>query len=155
MQALNGMLVMIGMGALGTALRDFASGHGERTRERSAGKWVVDSIDRSGILSLYMEFDQLSGKLTGMSPANAIAGEAPSRFAARGLAGQALGPSFGLATDLATTTRGVVEDEFTQSELHKIRRLLPGQNVFYTSWLFDQLEKGISESANLPETEGD
>jgi hypothetical protein len=156
MQALNGMMVMIGLGALGTAMRDFTSGHPERIQERTARQWVTNAIDRSGILSLYMEFDQLLSKTTGgLSPMSLIGGEAPSRFAARNMAGQALGPSFGGAQDLLTATRSLFEGDVTQSDVHKWRRLVPGQNLFYTGILFDQLERGIGETFGLPETGND
>ncbi|WP_299444682.1 hypothetical protein [uncultured Rhodospira sp.] len=152
-QALSGIMLMVGLGAMATAFRDISSGNHDRIKERSTGQWIVDSVDRSGVLSLYMEADQLMAKASGHSPATLITGgEAPSRFAARNLVGQALGPTFNTAQDLGLTTRSLLSGEtFTQSDLHRLRRMIPGQNLFYTDYLFDRLEAGLSEGMGLPE----
>jgi hypothetical protein len=79
-------------------------------------------------------------------------GGPPPRFATRNLTGQLLGPTFNTTQELATTTRALLSgDDFTQADLHRLRRLIPGQNLFYTSVLFDRLEAGLAESLGLPE----
>lgn len=149
--AMNGILLMIGLGAAATAMRDIVS-DGE-VRDRDGREWALDAIDRSGALSLFIELDAVADKFSGgnLSLQRAITGQEASRFASRDVLGQLLGPTAGAVEDIASATQGALQDDFTQSDLHKLRRLLPGQNVFYTRWLFDQMEEAIGDSFGLPE----
>lgn len=143
--ALNGIALMIALGGVGRATLDFAS-FGE-VQDRSARQWVVESVDRSGILGLLVEADALTSKALGVSPLTAISGEEISRFQSRNFAGQLAGPAAGALNDLALAARGVIEDDFTQADLRKLRRLAPGQNLFYVRYLLDQL----TQATGLPE----
>ena len=43
-------------------------------------------------------------------------------------------------------------DPFTARDLHTLRGMLPLQNLFYLSWLFDLGEEQIASGFNMPET---
>lgn len=151
MQALNGVLVMAAVGAAATALRDIVN-EGE-VRERSSREWIVEGVDRSGVLSLFIEGDAMVGRSIGHSVASVISGgEGPTRFAGRNFIGQALGPSAGTFEDLRQTLFDLGSGgDFTASDLHRIRRLMPMQNVFYLNQVFDAAEEGIARAAGIPE----
>lgn len=150
MATLNGVLVMGALGMMVTALKDLTI-HGE-VRERSIEQWIVEAVDRSGIISLYMELDSLVAKTGAPTPITAFTGESPSRFASRNLIGQLAGPAIGTLEDVARSAGNLLSGEnFSASDLHQIRRLIPGQNLFYLGWLFDQLE----DSVDLPDNRRD
>lgn len=149
MVTLNGLMFMVGMGALGTALRDYASG-GE-LRERTTAEWVRDAVDRSGALGMYFEMESLSDKAFGISPTGAFTGKEASRFASRDFFGQLLGPTAGLASEILQVISGIKDGTVTQSDARRIQKLIPGQNHFLTRYWVDQLGKTIAEGLGLPE----
>lgn len=149
MVTLNGLMAMIGLGALSTALRDIATDGS--VRERTGRQWAVDAVDRSGVLAMFMEGDALMDKFTGIGIARSISGEQASRFAARGAIGQALGPTFGLAEDIQKALLTATDDTFTQSDTKTLRRLVPAQNLIGVSALFDGMERGVNSALGIPE----
>ena len=64
-----------------------------------------------------------------------------------------LGPSAALVTDVGDAMIGLSRGEFTQSDLHKFRRMVPLQNLFYLRYLFNLSEQAVGEGLNLPEKE--
>lgn len=156
---LGGLAVLFGMGALSQALRDVAD-TGE-VKDRTAREWAVNAVDRSGALGLLVEADAIFNKLGGLpgeagGAMQSLAGAEPSRFAQRGLAEQLLGPTASAVEDLRAALAAVNEDaggarDFTMGELRRLRRLVPGQNLFYLNYLFDQAEAGLGGAMGLPE----
>ena len=148
--ALNGLMVLVGMGVVGTKLRDIAAA---RDVDRSPEQWVVEGVDRSGVMSMFFEFDALSEKFAGASPTKFVTGEPVSRFASRGRLAQLLGPTAGLVEDVADATSGFVKGDVVQSDLHRLRRLVPGQNLFMLRALLDRVEEGAAKSLGIPKTQ--
>lgn len=149
-QAMSGLAAMFGLGLMTVAIKDVSS-TGE-IKERTPRQWAVDAFDRSGMAAIFMEGDALMSKTVGFSPATMIAGREPSRFAQRNLVEQALGPTAGLIQNAAAaaTVAGHTR-EFTLADLHKIRKLVPGQNLFYLQYLFNKLEEGAGNGLGLPD----
>ena len=111
-----------------------------------------DRLDRSGLMGLFMEGDALMGKMTGgHSVASMLAGREPTRFAERGALAQAMGPSAGLVDDLSRAVAGITNKDFTQPDLRRLRRLIPGQNLFYLQYLLNKAEDGLGNGLGLPE----
>lgn len=148
MATMNGIMVMVGSGVLSRALLDIVT-DGE-VRERSGEQWIAEGIDRSGAMAIFFELDSIMEKFTGASVVKGLTGEEPSRFAQRGQLAQLLGPTAGLVEDVARAGLAANRGEFTQSDLHKIRRLAPLQNVFYLRFLFTKMEEAAGEAAGLP-----
>ena len=156
---LGGLAVLFGMGALSQALRDIAD-TGE-VKDRTAREWAVNAVDRSGALGLLVEADAIFNKLGGLpgekgGVMQSLAGAEPSRFAQRGLVEQVLGPTASAVEDLRAALAATNEDmggarDFTMGELRRLRRLVPGQNLFYLNYLFDQAEAGLGGALGLPE----
>jgi hypothetical protein len=119
MATLNGILLMVGLGGLSTAVRDLTA-KGE-TRDRTPAQWAADSMDRSGVAALFFEGDALIEKFAGAGPVSALTGQDVSRFAGRDLLSQALGPTAGMIGDAATAAAGILKDDVTKSDIHKLR----------------------------------
>ena len=149
-QVMSGLTAMFGLGLMTVAIKDIAS-TGE-VKDRTPRQWAVDAFDRSGMAAIFMEGDSLMAKSVGFSPATLIAGREPSRFAQRSLIEQIAGPTAGLiqSAAAAATVAGHTR-ELTLVDLHKIRKLVPGQNLFYLQYLFNKMEEGAGSALGLPD----
>jgi hypothetical protein len=75
---------------------------------------------------------------------NKLIGAPPmSRYASRNIMGALLGPSAGTIEDLNGVTGAMAQGEFTEADLRRIRKLLPGPNLFYIRQLLNTLEEDI------------
>ena len=142
--ALNGFLLSV---ALGTATYGAKQYVADRPIETDSKKLIIESLDRSGAFGYFWDVNNSVEKLTrGSVGVNALAGAPPmSRYASRNLAGALLGPSLGTVQDITDVTGAITEGEFTEKELHKMRKLLPGQNLFYMRQLLNSLEEKVAE----------
>jgi hypothetical protein len=134
------LTTMVGLGLGVRALKDMGS-HGE-VQEREPGEWVGEAIDQSGVLGLFIDVDQAIARTGIPTPYTLLAGR-PTRLSQRGALDIIAGPMGGLADDTTTALNSALSGEFTQRDLHKLRRLVPAQNV---PFLAVMLDKAISES---------
>lgn len=115
--------------------------------------WITEGIDRSGITGWFFDVNNIVEKATrGTVGVNALVGGPPmSRYASRNVTGALLGPSFGAAQDIFQITGGAFSGDFSQSDTHAARRLLPGQNIPYLRHLFDKVEEGVNATMGIKE----
>lgn len=115
--------------------------------------WIAEGVDRSGIAGWAFDLNNIVEKATrGTVGVNALMGGPPmSRYAQRNVTGALLGPSFGMAQTIFGLTGSVASGEFTQSDTHAARRLLPGQNIPYLRGIFDAIEAGSNSALNINE----
>ena len=118
--AVASMAMALALGGLVVITKDMIR-HGE-IQERSNGQWVRDVLDRSGALAWLSPYAAAIEKTTGL-------GAGGSRYQAVNTIGQIAGPSFGLATDLATGINALTDPERTDGA-DKLRRLAPYQALF-------------------------
>lgn len=142
--ALSGLMTLVGVGMMTYMFKQLETG---RELSDNPGKWVAEGIDRSGALAMFTEYNNIAEKLgfpgyytalQGMFP-NADQSAPASRYAQRNLVGSALGPSFGFASDLVTSTGAVnrfigdtvkgEDAELSDSEVRTLKGLIPGQNL--------------------------
>jgi len=148
LQALNGFLMMTGLGSLAYGLKQYVAA---RPISDDPEKLIVESLDRSGAFGYFWDINNMLEKGTrGNFGVNSLLGAPPmSRYASRNVVGAMLGPSLGTAEDIIQVIGGASSGEFTQKELRKLRKLLPGQNLFYMRRLLNELEKEAGRG--LPE----
>lgn len=140
--ALNGFLLSVALGSLTYGLKQWTSG---QPIETDPDKLIVESLDRSGAFGYLWDVNNTMEKLTrGTVGVNAMVGAPPmSRYASRNLAGSLLGPTLGTVQDITDVAGAASTGEFSEKELHKIRKLLPAQNLFYMRRLLDHLEEKV------------
>ncbi|MCP4272999.1 MAG: hypothetical protein GY781_13740 [Gammaproteobacteria bacterium] len=140
--ALNGFLMSVALGTLTYGLKQWTSG---REVETDPDKLIVESLDRSGAFGYLWDVNNTVEKLTrGTVGVNAMVGAPPmSRYVSRNLAGSLLGPTLGTVQDITDVAGAASTGEFSEKELHKIRKLLPAQNLFYMRRLLDELEEKV------------
>ena len=95
---------------------------------------ALNMLDRSGLMGITFEATGILDKMSGgaLDPARLFGSEAEvARQKARGVIGQVLGPSFGLAEDAINFTGSLFRDDQTPGERKAGMRLAPFGNLWY------------------------
>jgi hypothetical protein len=144
---LNGVMIMLGLGALTYQFKSTLAG-----KETSAkpSVWVAESVDKSGLTGWLMDANNVVEKVTrGHVGISALTGEQISRYASRNATASLLGPSLGTVQDFLDVIGAGMTGEFGKKDMHKMRQLVPAQNVFYLRTLFDRVEKATGDTMGL------
>lgn len=141
--ALNGVLMSVGLGMMSYAVYAAASG---RPLSDDPAHWVREGFDRSGMMFWLTDLNNVAGKWFGFTGS--------SRYASRGVVDSFLGPTAGLAKDVVQATGAATRGQWTATDSHALRRLMPLQNLFYLRRLFDSAEEGVNEALGVPAPRG-
>jgi len=142
--ALNGLILST---ALGAAVYGAKQKLGNREISSDLDQVLTEALDRSGALGYLSDLNNIMEKATGGTIGiSALTGSGGmSRYASRNAVGAALGPSFGTAEDLRKIIYATTAGDFTKSDVHTVRKMLPYQNLFYIRGLLDKLEEQAQE----------
>lgn len=133
-----GVCSALAMGAMGYVISAKIRRPNEEV-DLSWEKLTKEAVDRSGVLGVFMEGFNMAEKLLGN---NGV-----SRYQNRGFSGTFLGPTAGLAEDIAylinKMSRSISDDniQMTTKDAEKFMRLAPYQNLFYLYYLNRQVTK--------------
>lgn len=146
--ALNGVLMMAGMGSMVYAAKTTMAG---REVSDDPRVWISEGIDRSGLTGWFFDVNNIAEKATrGTVGINSlIGGPQMSRYASRNVVSSIAGPTFGLSQDFFQLTGAGFSGDWKESDSHAMRRLLPYQNVLYLRQAFDQMENGINQTTGV------
>lgn len=140
-QVLEGLMFGLLMGSLALETKSALAG---REPPSNPGDYVYDSLDRAGWFGWLNEPIQMGAKMSGgaLAPNRLWGSERAqvSRYASRNLLGALLGPSTDLLGDLSQVTSSMGRGEWTEGDVTAARKLIPFQNLFYFSWLLQQIE---------------
>ena len=138
--ALNGFLMSVALGSVTYGLKNYVAG---REIETDPDKLIIESLDRSGAFGYFWDINNTISKVTrGTFGVERMLGVSPmSRYVSRNGYGALFGPSFGTGADVYELIGAMTSGEFTKRDLHTVRKLLPGQNLFYIRTLLNELEK--------------
>lgn len=147
---LNGTLLMMALGAFTYAVKEKAAG---RDVSDDPAVWATNAFDRSGLTGWLIEANNITEKATrGRVGLSALTGEQITRYGTRNIYGTFLGPSADAVADIFQVSGSIFAGDTTQSDLRKARQLLPFQNLFYIRGLLNEVEEGVGDSLNLPDT---
>lgn len=149
-ETMSGIMTALGLGAFSYAAKQWVAG-----REVSDNPlvWAVEAIDKSGITGWLMEVNAISEKATrGRVGASAITGEPVSRYASRNVVGAFFGPTPDAVADIFQVSGSIFAGDTSKADLHKIRGLLPFQNLFYVRGLLNKVEDEAGDAIGLPDT---
>jgi len=144
-----GAIGMVMLGGVAESLKREISG---RDQPEDFGDFMFSAIDRSGILGLIMDGNNIIDQGTPLrGPLNAILGAPTStRYDARNILDVFMGPSVGTAQDTISASNALIDvlggGEASAADIARFRRLLPFQNLFYTRWLFDEIQDSATEA---------
>lgn len=141
MQTFSGWSMILGLGVMVTAAKDMYN-KGAIDKDRELGGWIRDGIDRSGLLSVFMQFDNYADKGLGLSVTRTLTGEGASKYAGRGFLEQVAGPTAGFVTDAQRGLYNAFTGDLTKTDLHKLFRLGPGFGLPFVRQGFDAIEAG-------------
>ena len=148
----NGLLLSVGLGGVVYGAKQMLAGREIDVRPE---KVILEAVDRSGVTGYWMDVNNMISTATsGTVSIGRIAGidDPMSRYATRNVAGIFLGPTAGAVEDMARVLRAFGQlgnEEFRESDLHAIRKLIPYQNLFYTRKLFDIAEENMADALDL------
>ncbi|MBZ9683123.1 hypothetical protein LB531_20915 [Mesorhizobium sp. CO1-1-2] len=147
---LNGVLLSLGLGAITYWARKTIA---DEPTSEDPRVWAVEALDWSGLTGWAMDANGVLEKATrGKYGLSMFTGKQISRYASRNTAGALLGPTLDMAGDAFQISGAIAADDFKQSDLHTVRKLLPAQNLFFIRTLFDRVEKATGSALNLPDT---
>lgn len=136
---IESLSAFIAMGAMTYVLRSYGSG---REPDLSPENLIFQGIDRSGILGVFMEVNNIYERLGGAGISRAFGGQQSSKFASRSIADSIFGPSLGTVGNLGMTIRNLLDNkELNDTERRNLRKLAPFNNLFYLQWLMSQADK--------------
>lgn len=119
-------------------------------------KQAIDSamaaaVDRAGLIGWLSDANNFVEKFSGGTlGVGALTGKELSRFASRNLVDAVMGPTAGTITDLGVASSGFAraaagKDDLREADIAALRRLIPMQNLFYLSYIFQKLEQAVSD----------
>ncbi|TPJ76903.1 hypothetical protein FJ422_29720 [Mesorhizobium sp. B2-6-3] len=147
---LNGIMVSLALGAAAYGLKAKIAGQ-EPSDDPKV--WAAEALDKSGLVGWLMDANGVVEKATrGKWGIARFTGKPISRFASRNVAGAFLGPTVDAVSDIFQVSGSIFAGDTTQADTHKLRKLLPANNLFYVRTLFDRVEKLANSSFNIPET---
>lgn len=149
-EVLQGVVFMIGLGAMSTAVVNTLAGRPLPERPQD---WVKEAMERSGVLGWLSEANQLTAKATagGVDIYRLIGADKPlTRNAATSAMGQLLGPSYSkLETVFKVTGAPFREDGWQARDTADARRLLPLQNLWALRRLLNEVEDGANRAMGI------
>lgn len=124
-----------------------AEANGTDTSEWQSRRWLVEGIDRSGVMAVMTEVNMISEHMTrGRVGLSAIGGQGLiSRYHSRNLLGALAGPAAGLVGDVQQGSSALLSgEELTQGDVSALRRILPYQNLIGVRMIFDAAEENMA-----------
>ena len=114
---------------------------------------IEEGVDRSGVLGFYGDMHNMLDKATrGTFSANALTGgPVLSRYAGRSMIDALAGPTMGFAHETTSLVGALATGEWTRSDTHRARRMLPYNQVFYWSGIVDAIEAEANRKLQIPE----
>lgn len=131
-----GSVAMLALGAVSYVATSVAKG---KEPDLSFGNLAKESIDRSGLLGVFMEVYNIAEK--------GLGGQGVSRYQSRDFSGAFTGPTGGAIDEIQKTLSKIIhstegEEDFTTKDAEKLMRLVPFQNLFY----LNQLTKAFAQN---------
>jgi hypothetical protein len=133
---------MLALGGLTYTLKELAAG---RQPDFSPHNLIPEAMQRSGILTFLPDlYDPMAGalhlprfsKFQDLDPLETLGG-----------------PTAGTLAALLGTIKGMTDGEVSVGDLHKLRQLLPYQNLFYFRRLIDMLDGKTADAISAGSTQ--
>lgn len=137
-KAANGLAMMLSLGGLRYYLKERAAG---RQPDMSPASLGPEMLQASGVLAFLPDlYDPLAALV-----------HLPrfSKFKDHGWQETAFGPTAGMLPILGKLVEDATGGKFTAQDMHKVRQLLPYQNMFYLNRLFNLVEGKTSDALDL------
>jgi hypothetical protein len=130
-------------------------------KQLSAGKdlsdnpavWATNAFDWSGLAGWMMDVNNVAEKASrGRVGLSGVTGEQMSRYQSRNVVGAFLGPTPDAISDIFQVSGSIFAGDTSKSDLHKVRGLMPFQNLFYIRGLLNQVEDATGDIIGLEDS---
>ncbi|CAB4324956.1 hypothetical protein BCH_00172 [Brucella sp. 191011898] len=149
-ETLAGVMTSLSLGAMTYVAKQAVAG---KEISDDPAVWATNAFDWSGLAGWFMEVNNVAEKASrGRVGLSALTGEQMSRYQSRNVVGAFLGPTPDAVADIFQVAGSMFAGDTTKSDLHKMRQLLPFQNLFYVRGLLNKVEVATGDAINLPET---
>lgn len=139
---LNGLMVMLALGAARYVAKQWTSDQPIDTKPSTI---MREAVDGSGLTAYLVEpYDLAAGLSGGILPRF-------SRYTDRAPIESALGPTVGTLSDLYATGQAVTTNGLSESDVHKLRKLAPYQNLFYLRRAINAMEEASADALGAAE----
>jgi hypothetical protein len=137
-KAANGLAMMLSLGGLRYYLKERAAGRQPDMSPQSLGP---EMLQASGVLAFLPDIIDPLASLVHLPRF--------SKFKDHGWSEIAFGPTAGMLPILGKLVEDASGAKFTAQDMHKVRQLVPYQNMFYLNRLFNMVEGKTSDALNL------
>lgn len=144
---LNGIYLSAALGMMVYAQKTWQAG---KPLSEDPQTWIKEGVDRSGLTGFVMDANNMLEKVN-LGINRVTGGPTASRYASRNLLGTFVGPTAGFVGSVGPVLRAAASGEATRSDVKALRRLIPYQNLFYLSHLFDAAEDGVNRELGIPQ----
>lgn len=139
LKMLNGMMLMLGLGSLSYIAKQFTA---DQSIELTPGRLMAEAVDKSGFSAYLSDPYDIAADIAGLPRL--------SRFSDRSWIETAAGPALGTAVDIGMALKGMAKDGVSQKDIHKIRKLLPYQNLWYARRAINWMEDSTVDALGIP-----
>lgn len=157
---LSGLLLSVGLGGLSVwAKANIAGGKAQAEMEKGGPAWwATNGVDASGILAVIGDVNRIMER-TPVGGLSNITGETIQKTQAGDVFSAGIGPTADLAIRAVRGTfgqftrddSGGIDYSPTQTNIHDLRMLAPGQNIPYgIRQMFDAVESGFNDTFGIP-----
>lgn len=147
---LAGIVTALSLGAMTYMAKQLTA---ERELSDNPMVWATNAFDWSGLSGWMMDVNNVAEKASrGRVGLSALTGEPMSRYQSRNVIGAFLGPTPDAVSDIFQVSGSIFAGDTTKADLHKIRGLMPFQNLFYVRSLLNKVEDATSDTIGLSET---
>ncbi|GAA0614872.1 hypothetical protein [Paenochrobactrum glaciei] len=144
---LAGIVVALSLGAMTYMAKQLTA---DRELSDNPVVWATNAFDWSGLGGWMMDVNNIAEKASrGRVGLSGLTGEQMSRYQSRNVVGAFLGPTPDAISDIFQVSGSVFAGDTSKSDLHKIRGLLPFQNLFYIRSLLNQVEDVMGNAVGL------
>ena len=124
---LAGIVTALSLGAMTYMSKQLTA---ERGLSDNPMVWATNAFDWSGLSGWMMDVNNIAEKASrGRVGLSGVMGEQMSRYQSRNVIGAFLGPTPDAVSDIFQVSGSIFAGDTTKSDLHKIRGLLPFQNL--------------------------
>ena len=141
-KAANGLAVMLALGGSRYVLKEMAAG---RQPDTSPGNLASESLIGSGVLAFLPDIYDPVASVTNLPRFSKFQG----RDATETVASAVGGPMAGTIANVAGVVQRATGGHMTAQDLHKMRQLVPYNNLFYLSRLVNMVEGETADALNL------
>lgn len=117
--------------------------------------WIGEGIDRAGAFGWFDDanntLEKITGNTFGLRPALGMVPKKNQHYEPDQAAQALLGPTYSTVLDtFLPIMNDVANGNMNQDDVHKMRQMLPYQNLFYMRKIFDAGESGVNNSFGVP-----